>query len=259
MTTDTTLYYGQTDPTTDQGDWNRLRFAIQQQMLALNTSMPVRVLSVQAGGIGPVGFVSIQILVDQVTGDDKTVPHGEITNVPYVRLQGGANAIIIDPQVGDIGLACFSSRDISAVKNARSDAPPGSRRAYDFSDAVYIGGLLNGTPTQYIQFTEGGILVHSPNTVTVQAQSAVVEAATVAVEASASIALTAPTIALNGVVTVAGALSQTGGGASTFSGNISGSGDITTTTGDVVASGKSLKTHVHGGVTVGAGNTGAPV
>lgn len=167
MAIDTTLYYGQTDPTTGQGEWNELRFAIQQEMLKLNTSLPVRVVSVQSGGVAPVGFVSIQILVDQVTGNDMTIPHGEITNVPYLRLQGGANAVIIDPQVGDIGMACFASRDISAVKNARQSAPPGSRRAYDFSDAMYIGGLLNGTPTQYIQFTEGGILVHSAGQVSI--------------------------------------------------------------------------------------------
>jgi hypothetical protein len=176
MAIDTTLYYGQTDPTTGQGEWNELRFAIQQEMLKLNTSLPVRVVSVQSGGVAPVGFVGIQILVDQVTGNDMTIPHGEITNVPYLRLQGGANAVIIDPQVGDIGMACFASRDISAVKNARQSAPPGSRRAYDFSDAMYIGGLLNGTPTQYIQFTEGGILVHSAGQVSIGNTAATVRA-----------------------------------------------------------------------------------
>jgi len=165
MTTDNKLYYGLTDPATDVGNWNRLRFAMQQQMLTLNTSLPVQVMSVQAGGLGPVGFVSIQILVDQITGNNMTVPHGEIPNVPYFRLQGGSNAVIIDPTPGDIGMACFSSRDITAVKNARQLAPPGSRRAHDFSDAMYIGGFLNGTPTQYIQFTTGGILVHSQNSV----------------------------------------------------------------------------------------------
>jgi len=162
MATDTTQYYGQTDPSTGQGNWNVNRFMIQQQMLSLNTSMPVEVLSVIPGGLGPVGLVSIRILVDQITGDDRTVPHGEIPNVPYFRLQGGNDAVIIDPKKGDIGMACFCSRDISAVKNARMAAPPGSRRAYDFSDAMYCGGFLNGTPTQYIQFTDGGILVHSP-------------------------------------------------------------------------------------------------
>lgn len=167
MTTDTDQYYGQTDPTTGQGEWNKQRFLIQQQMANLNTSMPVKVLSVTGVGVSPVGFVSLQILVDQVTGNDVTIPHGEISNVPYVRIQGGSNAIIIDPQVGDIGMALFCSRDISAVKNARQSAPPGSRRMYSFSDCAYLGGILNGEPTQYIQFTEGGILVHSANGVSV--------------------------------------------------------------------------------------------
>ncbi len=167
MTVDTQQYYGQTDPTTGQGDWNAMRFAIQQQMLGLNTSMPVEVVSVRASGVAPVGFVNIRILVSQVTGDDRTVDHGEIPNVPYFRLQGGANAVIIDPEPGDIGMASFCSRDISAVKNARQAAPPGSRRSYDFSDAMYVGGFLNKAPTQYIQFTEGGILVHSASSVMV--------------------------------------------------------------------------------------------
>jgi hypothetical protein len=161
MTTDTQQYYGQTDPSTAQGDWNRLRFTIEQQMLGLNTSMPVEVVAVRGVGVAPVGLVDIRILVSQVTGNDVTIEHGIIPNVPYMRLQGGTNAVIIDPAVGDIGMACFCSRDISAVKNARKAAPPGSRRAYDFSDAMYVGGFLNKAPTQYIQFTDGGILVHS--------------------------------------------------------------------------------------------------
>jgi hypothetical protein len=165
MTTDTTQYYGQTDPSTGQGDWNRQRFLIQQQMLNLNTSMPVQVISVQATGVAPVGFVNIQVMASQVTGDDKTVDHGIIPNVPYFRLQGGTNAVIIDPEPGDIGIANFCSRDISAVKNARQLAPPGSRRAYDFSDAMYSGGFLNKTPVQYIHFTGEGIMIYSPTAI----------------------------------------------------------------------------------------------
>jgi hypothetical protein len=165
MATDNSAYFGQTDPTSAQGEWNQLRFIIRQQMAKLNTSLPVRVVAVDAAGLAPVGFVTIRILVDQLSGDDMAVPHGDIANVPYMRIQGGNNAVIIDPAVGDIGMACFCSRDISAVKNARKSAPPGSRRQYSFSDCMYVGGFLNGAPTQYIQFTEGGILLHSPGSI----------------------------------------------------------------------------------------------
>lgn len=187
MTTDNNLYYGLTDVATGQGGWNQQLFLIQQQMLGLNTSLPVKVLSVNATGVNPVGFVSIQILVDQITGDNKTISHGEIPNVPYFRLQGGNNAVIIDPEVGDIGLACFSSRDISAVKNARQEAPPGSRRSHDFSDAMYIGGFLNKAPTQYIQFTSGGILIHSPSNIKLEAPIVDIQAATVNITANLNV------------------------------------------------------------------------
>lgn len=191
MATDTEQFFGFSDPSTPNGDYNVQRFMIWQQMMNLNTSMPVEVLSVQATGVAPVGLVSIRVLVDQITGDDMTIPHGEIPNVPYFRLQGGTNAVIIDPQVGDIGLACFCSRDISSVKNSRKNAPPGSRRAYDFSDAMYSGGFLNKTPVQYIHFTDSGILVHSPHAVKVEAE-------TVDVQASMSATVTAQTIDIKG-------------------------------------------------------------
>ena len=126
--------------------------------------------------------------MDQITGNDKTVPHGVIPNVPYFRIQGGNKAIIIDPEVGDIGMACFCSRDISSVKNARKNAPPGSRRTYDISDALYVGGFLNKAPTHYIQFTNSGILVHTPGTATIEA----------------------PNIVLNGNVNVNGTLKNNG-------------------------------------------------
>lgn len=187
MTTDNNLYYGLTNPATGQGDWNQFLFLIQSQILNLNTSLPVEVLSVNATGVNPVGHVSIRILVDQLTGDNKTIPHGEIPNVPYFRLQGGNNAVIIDPEIGDIGMANFASRDITAVKNARMQAPPGSLRSYDFSDAMYSGGYLNKAPTQYIQFTAGGILIHSPSNIKLQAPIIDIQATTVNIAANLNV------------------------------------------------------------------------
>lgn len=169
MPVDLGQYFGQTEPTTGSGDWNARRFEIQQQIMNLNTNIPVQVLRVNGVGVNPVGFVDVLVLISQVTGDDMTVDNLEIPNVPYMRLQGGTNAVIIDPEVGDIGIGSFCSRDITAVKNARQAAPPGSRRAYNFSDCMYTGGFLNKVPTQYIQFTAGGILVHSPNQVKIDA------------------------------------------------------------------------------------------
>ena len=148
-------------PSDFDSEQNGLNFAIQQAMLKLQTSLPARVMAVRNAGLAPVGQVDIQVLVDMVDGQGNTVQHGTISNVPYFRLQGGTNAVIVDPSPGDIGMACFCSRDISAVKSVKDAAPPGSWRSHDFSDALYLGGFLNGTPTSYIQITDGGILVHN--------------------------------------------------------------------------------------------------
>ena len=148
-------------PSDFDSEQNGLNFAIQQAMLKLQTALPVRVMAVRNAGLVPVGQVDIQVLVDMVDGQGNTVQHGTISNVPYFRLQGGTNAVIVDPSPGDIGMACFCSRDISAVKSVKDAAPPGSWRSHDFSDALYLGGFLNGTPTSYIQITDGGILVHN--------------------------------------------------------------------------------------------------
>lgn len=169
MATDNSAYYGQTDLTSSLGEWNQQRFIIRQQIAKLNTCLPVRVTAVQTTGLGPVGFVTVRILVDQISGDDMAIPHSDIPNVPYFRLQGGDKAVIIDPEVGDIGKASFCSRDISAVKNSRQSAPPGSRRMYSFSDCMYDGGFLNKAPTHYIQFTNGGILLHTPGSAQIDA------------------------------------------------------------------------------------------
>jgi hypothetical protein len=107
--------------------------------------------------------------VNQVDGAGNATPHDVLHHLPYFRLQGGSDAVILDPKVGDIGLAGFASRDISSVKSTKAQANPGSARSFDMADGVYIGGMLNGVPEQYVQFTQGGINIVSPHAVTVNA------------------------------------------------------------------------------------------
>jgi hypothetical protein len=157
-------------PSSSQGEFNALSFVIEQALSKMQTALPVKVIScTNSGGLSPVGTVDIQPLVNQVDGDGNPTPHSTIHTVPYVRIQGGANAVIIDPQPGDIGVAVFASQDITKVKNTKGQANPGSFRIFDWGDAMYLGGALNGVPTQYIQFTAAGINIVSPNAVTITA------------------------------------------------------------------------------------------
>jgi hypothetical protein len=119
--------------------------------------------------------VDVMPLVSQVDGNNNTQRHGVVYGLPYFRIQGGANAVICDPVVGDIGYVVVSDRDISSVKSnaakitgsanpsSSNQVTPGSSRRNDLADGVYVGGILNATPKQYIQFTATGITIADMN------------------------------------------------------------------------------------------------
>jgi hypothetical protein len=213
-------YAGIADPEDATSEHNRLSYLIRSLIGRMATTTIVRIVAVEsAGELAPVGFVDVNPLVAMIDGGGKATPHGTIHRVPYMRLQGGINAVIIDPVVGDIGIAVFASGDISAVKNNKGPSNPGSRRRNSFADALYIGGVLNGVPQQYIRFSSDGIEVKGA------------------------------AIKLIGPVTIQGTLSTTD--------DVSITGKLTATT-DVLAGIVSLKSHKHTGVTPGTGVSGPP-
>ena len=140
---------GQLKAASTWGEFNNMAFMVQQALGKMQTAALVRIEAcTNAGGLSPVGYVDVTPMVNQLDGQGNPTPHVTIYNVPYFRLQGGANGIIIDPQKGDIGVAVFASRDISQVKSTKKQGNPGSHRQYSFADGMYLGGMLNGTPTQ---------------------------------------------------------------------------------------------------------------
>ena len=141
------MIFGQMRETAGTSEFNSIAFLVQQMIGQTNTATVVQVKAVSnAGELSPVGTVDVQPLVHQVDGIGQTVPHGVIHGIPYFRLQGGANAVILDPQVGDLGICVFSSRDISHVKASKQASPPGSYRKYSMADGLYIGGILKHAP-----------------------------------------------------------------------------------------------------------------
>lgn len=244
-------------PTDFWGQYNNMFFVIQQAIAKLNTSTLVRIEKcTNSGGLSPVGFVDVTPLVNQTDSQGKQVPHITIYNVPYFRIQGGANAIIIDPEPGDIGMCCFASRDISKVKSTKKQGNPGSFRQYSMADGLYIGGMLNGAPTQYVQFSTTGIRVHSPVQVKLDAPDIVLDAQTVEINGSTSTTITTPTFTVNGATYLNGSITQLGTGGTGTTAILIGPLNVTN---DVTGVGTSLHTHVHSGVQTGTNNTGQPV
>lgn len=241
--TEPIIGYGQQVPADANSDYNAITFLIRQMMARLATMLPVKVVAVQggAGALAPNGTVSVQPLVTMLDGKGNAMNHGVLAEMTYFRLQGGTNAVIMDPVVGDIGFAVFAMRDISAVVANKGIGNPGSLRQYDMSDGVYVGGILNDAPTQYVRFTATGVSIADKN-------GNLIEMSAVGITVTGN-------LVLNGNLQISGTVEAIGGG--TYGGNFTTSGIITG--GTVVGGGKNLATHVHSGVTTGGGDTGPPV
>lgn len=154
-----TFGYGEQDPDDTSSDHNVLAFIVNQMLARVRTMTIVQVKSVGADGL----TVSVQPLVNMVDGIGNKTEHGTIFNIPVFRLQSGNGAIKCDPVVGDIGFMAVADRDISAVKNTAAPANPGSYRRFNLADGVYMGGVLNAAPSQYVVFDSTGVTLSDKN------------------------------------------------------------------------------------------------
>lgn len=241
---------GQQDFTTDASQYNATNFQIQQALRKINTAEPVRVVSVQPGAVGPVGMVSVQPLVNLVTGTGDGMAQSTLYQLPYLRIQGGENAVIVDPKPGDMGLAVYAMRDTEGVKANRDGNPanPGSARTYSKGDGFYLGGFLNATPKRYVMVDDTGITLDDG-----QGGKLELKGGRLIITAPAGIESTSPTEVHN-----TPALTMGGDGAvATMNADMQINGTVTST-GDQVAGSISQMQHTHTGVQTGSGNTGKP-
>lgn len=232
-------------------DFNATAFQIEQALRKINTCEPVRVVSVQPGAVGPVGSVSVQPLVNLVTGAGDGLAQSELFQLPYLRIQGGENAFICDPQPGDMGLAVYAMRDTESVKANRDGQPanPGSARTYSKGDGFFLGGFLNKTPKRYVMLDDTGITFDDG-----QGGRLELKGGKLTITAPAGIESTSPTEVHHTPTLVFG---DGEGSSATMNANLSINGTVTST-GDQTAGGISQITHTHTGVEPGGGSTGKP-
>jgi hypothetical protein len=230
---------------TGASEYDAMDFIVRQILNKTATATLVQVKAVNAAALGPVGSVDVQPMVAQLDGYGNAVPHGVVHNLPYLRYQGGTSAIILDPVVGDIGIAWFASHDLSSVKQSKAPGNPGSRRRFDMADGLYGGGFLNAVPTQFIQFDPAtGITITSA------------DGLPVAINAPGGATITSPTVTIDSPsASFTGDLAVTGN--TTLSGDAHIEGDLTTGAGSTF-NGKSFDAHTHGGVSTGTGTSGPP-
>jgi hypothetical protein len=232
--------YGQLQPVDTADEYSVISFIVRQLINKISTLIPVKIISVHTqGGVAPAGTVDVQPLVALLDGAGNASQHGIVYGLPYLRLQSGTTAIIMDPAVGDIGFIICADHDISAVKSTKGPANPGSRRRFSLSDGIYFGGFLGQTPQQYIQITPTGLTLADSNGNTIST-------------GPTGITLSGTNIIVSGNLQLTGAIQGANG--AIYSGNITTTGTVTG--GNVQAGSIDLLNHKHSGVTVGGGNTG---
>lgn len=220
--------YGQQQPL-NTGPFNEQVFIIWQQLAKISTMKVVLVKAVDAGA----KTVDVQPMVNQVDGSGNSSPHGILLGIPYMIWQFGVNALLADPVAGDIGLMICADRDISAVKAAKAIANVGSERKMDAADGVYLGGILNGDPEQWIKFTEAGLEIVDKNSNNMTFGSTGISINGLLINQNGQVAGNLP---VTGNLMLGGSMVSIAG--ATYSGNILTSGEVT-------AGSIGLKTHHH--------------
>ncbi|WP_155675574.1 oxidoreductase [Burkholderia territorii] len=217
-------------------EYERHRSIVEQLLSRVRTAYLAKVVAVSGGGVGQAGTCDVQPLVGQLDGAGNVIAHGVIHGVPYLRLAGGANAVILDPQIGDIGLVAVCDRDQSTARATVAPAAPGSLRKHDLSDSIYVTTVLSGVPQQYVALLADGIDIVSPMRIRLSAPSIDLQATNdIGLTAGSELTNAAPAIALDGAVTQG---DGPNGGAASMAGPL-------TVQRDVVAEGKSVHDHTH--------------
>ena len=243
---------GQDGLTTNNSPYNAQAFMIRQMLNQVNTAEPVQVTSCSVQDeLAPVGTVTVKPMVNLVDGDGKGHEQSSLFSLPYLRMQGGENAFVVDPKPGDMGLAVYAMRDTEALKETKGQGGsvnPGSARTYSKGDGFFLGGFLNAVPKRYVHISANGIKIDDGGGGTLEMKEG-----KLVINAPNGIEMTAPSEIHN-----TGALTMGGDGATaTMNANMQINGSVTST-GDQVAGGISQTSHVHGGVQTGGGTTGGP-
>jgi hypothetical protein len=171
------------------------QFIIQKLIRGIHTAALVKVLAVYPTA-GMVGFVDVQPLVLDQDTNGVVIAQTPIYNIPFFRLQAGLSAVILDPVVGDLGLCVFTERDSTNVLKTRAAGAAPTNRAYSSADGLYLGGVLNGDPTQWVKFTAtGGIDINSTGNLSLEA------AGTMTLHATGAMTITAASLTVNAPTT----------------------------------------------------------
>lgn len=197
--------------------------------LQIHTALPARVVSFDAA----TQTVSIELMIEQMDYQGNQLSLPPLVDVPVKMFAWGEFMITATPQVGDEGLATFSERCIDGWWESSRKSIPMDIRFHDLSDAFFDGGYRS----------KPNALTIVPNCLNIAGESNYIRLNSDGTIEINGVAMTvnAPTTFAQPVVYQAG-MTGTGG--------ISVSGNVESTDGDIVATGKSFLSHTNGGYTL---------
>lgn len=179
---------------------------------------------------------------DTDTGEDVKYPL--LLDVPVVCPSGGDYYLTFPVKSGDDCLIVFSQKNIDSWFESGEIKQEAEARRHDLSDAIAIVGLKNQAKSIQNWNMNGAELRSKDGQTVIHLEDNNIKL---------SIGATAIELTPAGIsFTVGGMSFSMGAGGTTSNMDIN-------TSGDVIASGKSLTNHAHGGVQSGPSNTGIPI
>lgn len=201
------------------------RLAMDGRLSTLWTSMPGMVVDVNFSEMTCSVQPLIQGIVTDESGAETPVSLPKLIHCPIIFPQAGGFALTLPLAAGDEVLICWASRAVDAWWQQGGIQPPVETRMHDISDGFVIPGPCSQPNT-------------IPNISSTAAQLRTKDGSTVLqIGSDGKITMTATEVDITGNLKVTGTIVATG---------------------QVTGNGIPLSTHLHGGVTTGAGNTGVP-
>jgi len=211
-----------------------LRMAFDSNLANLWTALPCIVSAVDFDANTISAQPAIKGTTTNPNGSTQSVNLPMLVDVPMVFPTAGGYSITFPVAIGDECLVVFASRCIDGWWQSGGVQEAMEFRMHDLSDGFAIIGTRSQART-VTAWDTANLQIRSDDHNTL-----------IEVDKTGKVNITAPTS-----MTVTTPLA-------TFTGNVNVGGTLTATT-DVIGGNKSLKNHVHSGVTTGLSNTGAPV
>lgn len=211
-----------------------LRAILSGAQQGIWTALPGSIVSFDANTVTASVQPGVAGVVTKQDGSPGSVNLPVLTDVPVVFPRGGGCTLTFPVAVGDECLIVFACRAIDAWSQSGGVQPPSNARKHDLSDAFAIIGPMSqankisgiSASTTQLRSNNGSTFVELDPTGQI-----------VNVTAPGGMTITTPTLHITG--------------------NVNCDKTVTATT-DVLGGGKSLKSHIHTGVTSGGGTSGPP-